>query len=115
VEVAPPPPPLVPSAPRKASRPVDYDNLGNLAAGAWFSGGETVFGEEWKPNSAEEKQVPAAFTAYFRAKEIGDIPPGVALALALGNYTVTRLTRPTVRERFGLGWQWFKRKVLRRP
>ena len=32
VELAPPPPPLIPVAPRKATRPVDYENLGNMAA-----------------------------------------------------------------------------------
>jgi hypothetical protein len=102
------PPPLVPLAPKKITRPADYENLGNMAASLWFSGGETIFGDEWRPNPAESDGVPKAFTAYFRAKEIGDIPPGVALCLALGTYSVARITRPTVKARFVQGWLWVK-------
>lgn len=96
----PPPPPLQPVAPKKPTRPVEYENLGRMAAGYWFGVGETLLGEDWKPNGTEEKQIPEAFTAYFRANEIGDIPPGVALCLALGVYTVTRVNKPSIRERF---------------
>lgn len=102
VGVLPPPPPeLVPKGARKVTRPVDYENIGGMCATLWFSGGETVFGEEWRPNETEAKQIPEAFTAYCRAKEIGDLPPGIALALALGVYTVARVSKPTVRERIG--------------
>jgi len=112
------PPPLIPVPPKKSARPADYENMGNLAAGWWFSGGEVLFGPDWKPNDAEEKQIPKAFAEYFRAKGLADIPPGVALALGLGMYSVTRFTRPTVKQRMlgGLAWGrdkvrgWFRRE-----
>jgi hypothetical protein len=87
---------------------VDYENLGGLAAHYWFTSGEVVFGEEWRPIDDEKRQIPAAFTAYFRAKEIGDIPPGVALVLALSMYTTARIARPTVRERIAGFGGWIK-------
>jgi hypothetical protein len=94
-----PAPVPVPAAVKKPTRPVDYENLGNMCAGLWFSGGENVFGPDWVPNDQEREGIPKAFTQYFRAKEIGDIPPGVALCLALGTYSLTRWSKPTVRER----------------
>jgi hypothetical protein len=106
-----PPPPVPVAAPRKASRPVDYENMGRMAAGFWFGLGENLLGPDWKPNSTEEQEVPKAFTDVFRHYDIGDIPPGVALCLVLGVYTVGRLNKPTVRQRLTFGRAWFKEKI----
>jgi hypothetical protein len=85
---------------------IDYEQVARAFAGTWFGVGALAFGDDWLPNeeAGEHIQVKDAFKRYVEARGIGDFPPGIALALALGTYSLARVTKPTVKERLGLIW-----------
>ena len=63
----------------------------------------------------ERLMLESAFAEYFAAKDIDDIPPGVALSFAILAYIGPRLTQPKTQSRskqFGnwIGQKWLKRK-----
>ena len=76
----------------------------NLAAGTFINVNCAIFGDEWLPEASEEyneqEMLVRAFYDYMDAKEIEDFPPSVALAMALGSYSVRRLNKPTTKSRF---------------
>lgn len=80
-----------------------------------------IFGDEWKPeNAEEEKTVVDALTIYFKSKDIKDIPPGVLCLFVVGAYAAKRCAHPntkakliafyiaTVRPFFKRFWGWLK-------
>lgn len=80
-----------------------------------------MWSEEFQPirdhaNGIDERlMLESAFSDYFAAKDIDDIPPGVALTFAIVAYIGPRLTMPKTQsrtQRFGnwLGQKWLKRK-----
>lgn len=92
---------------------VNYQAMGQVAANAWFNVGTLFLGEEWAPDtgSGEPEAIAGAFRDYFRASNTKDFPPGLALCLALGLYTVGRANRPTVKTKFQKAGLWLKEKL----
>lgn len=92
---------------------VNYEAMGENVASMWFHGGELIFGEEWAPDTKEGEHtaVAKAFGTYFKAVQMRDLPPGIALCFVLGIYTLKRTTRPTVKSRLQLGFAWLKEKM----
>lgn len=83
---APPPPP-----PKAMDQ---FDAAGAAATAATIAVGVTAFGDEWVPRPGEGENLQAAFAAYFRAKGVADVPPGLALCIALLGYAGPRFTQP---------------------
>jgi hypothetical protein len=80
---------------------------------------QMLLGEEWRPGTSdgvdERAHMVAAWEAYYRAKGIREVPPGLLLALVMGGYALPRLQKPTTREKLsGLGSRlrarWSRRK-----
>lgn len=96
---------------------VNYQAMGNMVAGMFFHGGTMVFGKDWQPDTSvgEHVAVAGAFTDYFKATQMRDIPPGVALCFVLGTYSMKRVaTKPDVQSRLKLFGAWIKSKMPRR-
>lgn len=78
---------------------------GVSAANALITLGVALGGDEWQPivnheqGIDERAQLENAFGAYFEAKGLRDIPPGVALTIAVGAYALPRFTRPKTQKR----------------
>ena len=88
-----------------------------------------IFGDEWRPvidetsGIDEKRNLEEAFADYMEAKGLEDIPPNIALVLAVSFYVVPRLGKPKTKNRVG-NWktktkQWFvgfsdKRKVKKK-
>ena len=91
-----------PDAPQTA----DYEALGAVAANTLTTLCVGVFGEEWQANRSEERNLKSAFAAYFATKQVTDIPPGLALSLAIGAYAVPRVYQPKTRSKLGRVKDW---------
>lgn len=69
--------------------------------------GMNVFGTEWTPikdassGIDEQAGMNAAFEDYFRATGIIDVPPGLALCMAMGAYCLPRFAMPHTRAKMG--------------
>ena len=91
----------VPSAPNQTE--IQSRALGVYSANLLISMGRAIGGEEWEPRKDEafdeRENLEIAFGDYFTAKEMSDIPPGVALSLALSTYIGPRLFMPTTKKR----------------
>lgn len=93
---------------------VDVAHASMAVTALFITGGQMFFGEEWKPESeAEQNALNKAFYDYFKAKGLGDLPPGVALACALGMYTSKRLAKPTTSQRISYALGWITGKIGR--
>jgi hypothetical protein len=93
--------------------PVDYQALGELAANLWFNVGQMVLGEDWAPSveNKEPQAVAGAFKDYFKSKQITQIDPGLQLVIVLGAYTLQRVNKPTVKQKFTGAFEWIKSKI----
>ena len=82
------------------------------AASMYISTGVMIFGTEWLPDASkmEREQLVSAFEGYFRAKDITDIPPGIALALACFGYAAPRLYMQETQSRIARFSMWCKLK-----
>lgn len=97
-----PNPPGTPEAPPEAdlSKATAYRQMGIMAAGLFVGGTVGVFGEEWKPKSAEELNgLEIAVEAYCRAKGIGELSPGWVLVGVVAAYALPRLSQPATAEK----------------
>lgn len=85
------------------------------AASMYINSGVMLFGEEWIPDSAkrEREHLVSAFEQYFIAKGIEDIPPGLALAIAMFGYAAPRLHMPQTQYRLSTFILWSRSKVLK--
>ena len=72
-----------------------------------------VGGEEWKPVKGEKENLSAAFAAYYQAKGIPDLPPGVILVSALLAYTLPRLQKPVTKSKLMKLKKWIGSKFRR--
>lgn len=91
---------------------------GTFAAGALITLGMALGGEEWKPVKTAEKDerafLESAFGDYFVAKGMTDIPPGIALTIAIGAYVGPRLTMPRTQSRMERLRVWAAKKIAER-
>lgn len=85
---------------------------GEVAAAMTIQACMLAFGDEWSPvvdestGRNEQVHMSKAFGDYFVAKDIKDIPPGWALAIALTGYALPRFTQPKTKTRFQLMRSW---------
>ena len=108
--------------PPTQAEPALPDPAARAAADTLFTLGVTLGGEEWLPIQSpetgldERAEMIGAFDAYFKAAGIVDIPPGLALSIAVGGYALPRFTQPKTRTRMQrakdrvAAW-WLKRKA----
>jgi len=93
---------------------------GEGAASALITLGVVLGGEEWHPitddqHGIDEKaQLQGAFGDYFEAKEMTDIPPGVALTIAISAYALPRFTMPKTKSRLQRFKEWVAVKLAKR-
>jgi len=67
--------------------------------------GVLIFGEEWLPEKApvdETGMIVQAFDDYYKVKGVADIPPGIALVIALGGYGIKRFAKPVTKTKLQL-------------
>lgn len=111
---------VTPSTPsHKGSPPIgqgvpiawDYRPIANFATGLWFGIPTMIFGDDWKPEPADEPIISKAFYDYFKAKGIAEVSPELGLGLALLSYTVVRVNKPTVHTRLQSIFAWIKTKA----
>jgi len=89
-----------------------------------FVGIASLISDEWKPVKSAEygvdemAQLENAFGDYFEATGKTDIPPGVALAIAMSGYVLPRLSAPKTKKRVGGFFtgirKWFARRKLKK-
>ncbi|HKI68325.1 MAG TPA: hypothetical protein VKA67_01965 [Verrucomicrobiae bacterium] len=83
----------------------DAAEAGRHMANAIFMFGRVVGGEEWEPMVVpeygidEQKQMGDAWSQYFSAKGVNDIPPGIAVTIVTGSYIAARLNKPITKTR----------------
>lgn len=104
-------------APAPAAEPVklvDYGKMGEMTFDLGTGIFVKLFGDEWKPQSAEERAgVVDAIRAYYQSKQMPDIPPGMMLAIVVAVYAAPRISAPTTRSRLQMLWTWTKLKIFR--
>ena len=93
---------------------------GDAAASALITLGVVVGGDEWNPITDaetgidEKANLSHAFGDYFEAKEMTDIPPGVALTIAISAYVIPRFTMPKTKTRVQRFKEWIATKIAQR-
>ena len=93
---------------------------GAAAAGALFTAGVVLGGEEWAPivdksTGLDERVVmQSAFADYFRATGKTDFPPSVALAVVVLAYVAPRFTMPKTQTRYTRFKNWIVKKIADR-
>jgi hypothetical protein len=98
-----------------AKPPVDYAAMSGAVFDMATSTLGIALGPEWLAKSPEEKQmVCVPLQAYFQAKQVEDLPPGLMLTFVLVAYSVPRLKEPPTAGKLKLGWQWLKSKLRRK-
>jgi len=68
-------------------------------------------GPDWVPRDEERAYMTEAWTQYYQAKDIKDLPPGVIVATAMISYAAPRFTMPETQSRFKKFLTWAKAKV----
>ena len=93
---------------------------GDAAAGALIMLGVALGGDEWQPRKDdtigldERAALSGAFGDYFEAKEMTDIPPGVALTIVVSAYALPRFTMPQTKTRVQRFKEWAAGKIAAR-
>ncbi len=67
--------------------------------GIMFGGLEATLGKQWEPAREERESIETATAVYCEANNIGDLPPGIMLAVAVGAYAIPRMFHPETKER----------------
>ena len=105
-----------------ASSVMDSRALGVHSAALLVTVGKMLGGDEWIPRKSEGYDelgnLEHAFGDYFVAREMHDIPPGVALTIAILGYAAPRFVLPTTKKRtlsFGqkIKLWWFAKRITR--
>lgn len=108
--------------PQPGTESAHYQAAGAVMAETIFSIGQMFMGREWAPVQTEGMDERAAmadaWAQYFRAKGIHDIPPGVAVSIAMASYALPRLALESTRTKMGRMRSWWanrKRKKAAPP
>ena len=90
---------------------------GKVAAQILFTLGRTIGGDDFIPRPEEDAMISDAFAVYMQSKNMKDLPPGVALCVAIMAYVLPRFAQPAVAKKLDKAkagfWVWmqgFKRK-----
>ena len=97
---------------------------GVMAANLLITMGMVAGGDEWRPmkdqaTGLDEKlMLEGAFADYFEATGKTDIPPGMALTVAIGGYALPRFTMPKTQSRMSkvknaIKQWWINRKIAK--
>lgn len=105
-----------PSAPSQAEIQAEVDEtharaVGVYAATALVTMGRLWGGDEWEPQKDpidEKANLDKAFGDYFVAKEVTDLPAGLALSIAVLGYAAPRFFMPTTKQRTLTLWEKVK-------
>jgi len=90
-----------------------YKACGSSTAEIIFIAGQGIGGAEWKPRPEERAYMSDAWTQYYKAKGVEDLPPGVIVATALISYVAPRFTMPETQTRTKRFTNWFKGQLTR--
>jgi hypothetical protein len=102
-----------PASPAQNSAPVQNQQIidaqkahanGHMAAAATFAALQGIFGEEFKPRKDAElgdefSYLSGAYGDYFLAKGMNDVPPGLALIIAVGAIAMPRFAMPKTKSK----------------
>lgn len=91
---------------------IDYRGTGQLLSGLFFGGCISTFGESWNPTKKEQDDIEKQTIRFCEAKNIGDIPPGIALVMCVTLYALPRMSDPTTKAKLR---QWGETLGLIRP
>jgi len=111
------PPDLSAQSPKTETAPTGpdkYDSLGEVYCRTFYAGADTVFSGqgEWNPESeSEHLHLKTAVANYLRAKQLEDLPPGIALSLAVFAYSVKRIQKPNTNEKWKLLVAYWKNRL----
>ena len=86
---------------------------GAMAASAVFMMCRGFGGKEWEPSETEVAMQSSAWGAYFYAKDISDVPPGMMLCIALGSYAGPRFQMPETKAKVSPVKTWVALRVAR--
>lgn len=74
--------------------------------------GVFAFGEKFRPSSKNETlPMVTSLEKYLEQEGISDIPPGVAVCIAFGGYTIAKMREEECRSNFSKIFSWFKTKI----
>jgi hypothetical protein len=96
---------------QKQSALISVDCL--LTFSQMFGGEEFAPKVDVKSGLDERETMSQAFEKYYIAKGVGDIPPGVLLAITLTGYFGPRFFMPQTKSRMGKIKYWFKSKFMK--
>lgn len=95
--------------------PVDYAAMSGAVFDMATSTLGIALGPEWLPKNPQEREmVCVPLQAYFSAKQVEDLPPGLMLTFVLVAYAVPRMKEPPTANKLRLGWQWLRSKLRRK-
>ena len=100
--VAPDPEPPAPPPP-----PSEYRIAAEAACAITYALGMTIGGDEWSPTTDEHAQLLPAWETYLKTKQVRDVPPGLALTIAMLAYAGPRFSRPKTLSRLQKIKLWF--------
>ncbi len=93
-----------------------YQAVGAFAASMLFNAGMMIDADEWQPAEHERAMLTDAFANYARAQGVEDIPPGLALVIAVGSYVGPRMVKQKTRGKLGRFIdKWKNRKQKKAP
>lgn len=88
---------------------------GVALANVLITTGRAIGGVEWDPvvtdNINERANLENAFADYCQVKGVSDIPPGIALTMAIGAYVLPRFTMPVTKTRVSKFKDWMQAKI----
>src|SRR3989304_2676798 len=99
--------------PEAAPQPPSNSAAAQAAAEIYIQTGVAIFGHEWLPDEGarERDNLVSAFNVYLGAKGITDIPPGVALFIAMFGYAAPRLYLPKTQTKIQRFTLWCRLKI----
>ena len=89
---------------------------GRAIADSIFMLGITIGGDEWLPmrdeklGIDEQAQAYYAWGRYCEARQIKDIPPGIAVVMCCASYVALRLNKPKTQARLQVAKEWLATK-----
>lgn len=89
-------------SPATTAQMVDYGATGQMLAGLFFGLTTGTLGPDWEPSNDERTQITQATIRYCEANAVEDLPPNIALVLAVSIYAIPRINLPSTKERFAL-------------
>jgi hypothetical protein len=102
--------------------PVDYRAQATMAVALTTGILSKVIGPEWEPeNEKEMESVVIPLEAYFRTKQMPDLPPGWIVAIAIAGYSAKRLSAPATqsfvsrtKDRAKMVFLWLKNRLSKK-